>query len=95
MIDLLLAFDDETLLAAPLAAALGCPLRWIERHRFPDGESKLRLPAELPPRVALLRRWATKRPVRTRSFLLGGDSGAIQGFFSYPPSSHRPNHANH
>ena len=55
MIDLLLAFDDETRLAAPLAAALGVPLRWIERHRFPDGESKLKLPAELPPRVALLR----------------------------------------
>jgi len=55
LIDLLLAFDDETRLAAPLAAALGVPLRWIERHRFPDGESKLKLPAELPQRVALLR----------------------------------------
>jgi ribose-phosphate pyrophosphokinase len=55
MIDLLLAFDDETTLAEPLAAALGCPLHWIERHRFPDGESKLRLPAALPPRVAVLR----------------------------------------
>lgn len=55
MIDLLLAFDDETRLAAPLAEALGVPLRWIERHRFPDGESKLRLPAELPARVAVLR----------------------------------------
>lgn len=55
MIDLLLAFDDETTLAAPLAAALGCPLHWIERHRFPDGESKLRLPSALPARVAVLR----------------------------------------
>jgi ribose-phosphate pyrophosphokinase len=55
MIDLLLAFDDEAPLAEPLAAALGVPLRWIERHRFPDGESRLRLPATLPPRVALLR----------------------------------------
>ena len=55
MIDLLLAFDDETRLAAPLAAALGVPLRWIECHRFPDGETKLRLPATLPPQVALLR----------------------------------------
>jgi ribose-phosphate pyrophosphokinase len=53
--DLLLAFDDESHLAGPLAAALGVPLRWIERHRFPDGESRLRLPARLPPRVALLR----------------------------------------
>jgi ribose-phosphate pyrophosphokinase len=55
VIDLLLAFDDERTLAAPLAAALGCPLHWIERHRFPDGESKLRLPAALPARVAVLR----------------------------------------
>jgi ribose-phosphate pyrophosphokinase len=55
VIDLLLAFDDEAPLAEPLAAALGVPLRWIERHRFPDGESRLRLPAALPPRVALLR----------------------------------------
>lgn len=55
MNDLLLAFDDERHLAEPLAAALGWPLRWIERHRFPDGESKLRLPSGLPPRAALLR----------------------------------------
>ena len=55
MIDLLLAFDDESSLAEPLALAVGCPLRWIERHRFPDGESNLKLPAQLPPRVALLR----------------------------------------
>jgi ribose-phosphate pyrophosphokinase len=55
VIDLLLAFDDEAHLAAPLAAALGVPLHWVERHRFPDGESRLRLPATLPPRVALLR----------------------------------------
>jgi ribose-phosphate pyrophosphokinase len=55
MTDLLLAFDDERALAEPLAAALGCPLNWVARHRFPDGESKLRLPATLPSRVALLR----------------------------------------
>ncbi len=55
MIDLLLAFDDETHLAVPLAAALGVPLHWIERHRFPDGETRFRLPAGLPPSVALLR----------------------------------------
>jgi len=55
MTDLLLAFDDERHLAEPLAAALKVPLRWIERHAFPDGESRLRLPAELPQRVALLR----------------------------------------
>jgi ribose-phosphate pyrophosphokinase len=53
--ELLLAFDDERHLAEPLTAALAVPLHWIARHRFPDGESRLRLPAALPPRVALLR----------------------------------------
>jgi len=53
--ELLLAFDDEWPLAEALAAALALPLQRIERHRFPDGESKLKLPAALPARVALLR----------------------------------------
>lgn len=55
MIDALLAYDDDRHLAEPLALALQVPLHEIEHHRFPDGESRLRLPAELPPRVALLR----------------------------------------
>jgi ribose-phosphate pyrophosphokinase len=54
-VSLLLAFDDEAALAQRLAAALGWPLAWVERHRFPDGETRLRLPAQLPARVALLR----------------------------------------
>jgi ribose-phosphate pyrophosphokinase len=52
---LLLAFDDETPLAEGLAQALGWPLATIARHRFPDGETRLRLPPTLPPQVALLR----------------------------------------
>jgi ribose-phosphate pyrophosphokinase len=55
MTELLLAFDDELHLAEPLAASLGVPLHTIERHDFPDGETRLRLPATLPPHVALLR----------------------------------------
>ena len=55
MTALLLAFEDECTLAQPLAAALGWPLAWIARHRFPDGESMLTLPQALPARVALLR----------------------------------------
>jgi ribose-phosphate pyrophosphokinase len=54
-LSLLLAFDDELQLAQRLAAALGWPLAAIERHRFPDGETRLRLPPSLPPQVALLR----------------------------------------
>lgn len=52
---LLLAFDDEAPLAEGLARALGGRLAQIERHRFPDGETRLRLPVALPPRVVLLR----------------------------------------
>lgn len=52
---LLLAWPDEAALATPLATALGCELAWVDVHRFPDGESRLRLPATLPPQTALLR----------------------------------------
>jgi ribose-phosphate pyrophosphokinase len=51
----LLAFDDEAGLAGRLAAAMGCEVHLIERHRFPDGETRLRLPPALPARVVLLR----------------------------------------
>jgi ribose-phosphate pyrophosphokinase len=52
---LVLAFDDEAPLAQALAAALGWHGGRIDRHRFPDGETRLRLPPRLPPRVVLLR----------------------------------------
>ncbi len=52
---MLLAFDDEADLAARLAEAGGWPLALIGRHRFPDGETRLRLPPELPARIVLLR----------------------------------------
>ena len=52
---LLLAFDDEQPLAEALAVALEIPLALVARHRFPDGESKLRLPPALPGELLLLR----------------------------------------
>lgn len=52
---MLLAFDDEWALARRLADALGWPLQAVQRHTFPDGETRLRLPPHLPPRVAVLR----------------------------------------
>jgi len=52
---LLLAFDDELTAATGLAAALALPIALVVRHRFPDGESKLRLPPVLPPRLLLFR----------------------------------------
>ncbi len=51
----LLAFDDEAALAERLAQELGWPLHLVQRHRFPDAEIRLRLPARLPERVVLLR----------------------------------------
>ena len=51
----LLHFDDETALATALAQALGWPCACIERHLFPDGETRLRLPPALPPDVVILR----------------------------------------
>ena len=36
-----------------LARELGCPALRIDCHRFPDGEAKVSLPADLPERVAL------------------------------------------
>ena len=52
---LVLAFDDEAVQARALAAALDWECAIVERHRFPDGETRLRLPPQLPPQVALLR----------------------------------------
>ena len=52
---LLLAFDDERAQAEALATALGVPMALVVRHRFPDGETKLRLPPELPAELLLLR----------------------------------------
>jgi ribose-phosphate pyrophosphokinase len=50
----LLYFDDESDAALRLAEAAGLAPSAIERHRFPDGELKLRLPPTLPGRVLLL-----------------------------------------
>lgn len=52
---LLLHFENERASAQRLAQASDLPLACVARHRFPDGELKLRLPAALPPRVVMLR----------------------------------------
>ena len=51
----LLAFDDEATLGQKLAQALDWPLAVVQRHHFPDGETRLRLPPALPRNVVLLR----------------------------------------
>lgn len=52
---LLLCFEDELETAARIARATELDLATIARHRFPDGEIKLRLPAVLPERLVILR----------------------------------------
>jgi ribose-phosphate pyrophosphokinase len=51
----LLCFEDELDSATRLAQAAGLTLCMIERHHFPDGEFKLRLPESLPARVVVYR----------------------------------------
>lgn len=51
----MLCFEDERRSGARIAQAGQLDLATIERHRFPDGELKLRLPAVLPERVVILR----------------------------------------
>ena len=52
---LLLHFDEDQASAARIGQAAGLETACIARHRFPDGELKLRLPPALPARVVLLR----------------------------------------
>jgi ribose-phosphate pyrophosphokinase len=52
---MLLAFADAEPLAGRLATALQRPLATVDVHRFPDGESLVQLPPELPDEVILCR----------------------------------------
>ncbi len=52
---LVLGFPDYAPQSRALANALGIPFAEIELHHFPDGESRLRLPPQLPARVILCR----------------------------------------
>jgi len=47
-VGLLLCFARDRDRGAALAARLGCDVRIVECHRFPDGELRLRLPGRLP-----------------------------------------------
>ncbi len=51
----LLAFPDSEAQARAVAERLDAPVDVVDVHRFPDGESRLRLPARLPAEVVLLR----------------------------------------
>lgn len=51
----LLHFEEDREFALALAEAAHLEAACVQRHRFPDGELKLRLPPTLPQRVVLLR----------------------------------------
>jgi ribose-phosphate pyrophosphokinase len=51
----LLYFDDESSTAEALAHSMGIACTPVSRHRFPDGELRLKLPAKLPEQVVILR----------------------------------------
>ncbi|MEO7104885.1 MAG: ribose-phosphate pyrophosphokinase-like domain-containing protein, partial [Rhodoferax sp.] len=53
--ELLLHFEEDQVNATRIAQAARLETACIARHRFPDGELKLRLPPQLPERVVLLR----------------------------------------
>ncbi len=52
---ILLCFEDEEGIATAAAGAAGLSLAVVDRHRFPDGEWRLRLPDALPARVVIWR----------------------------------------
>lgn len=52
---LLLGFPDYQLQAKNLARLLKVDFSEVEIHNFPDGESKLKLPAEIPDRIIICR----------------------------------------
>lgn len=52
---LILSFPDSISLASAIADKCDCGYAAIEVHAFPDGESRVRLPAELPEHVVLCR----------------------------------------
>lgn len=50
-----LAFVEYLAQAQRLSHVVGCPCTAIDSHHFPDGESRLRLPANLPETVIICR----------------------------------------
>ncbi len=55
MAGLVLGFEEDGVQARAFAAAAGLEYRQIELHRFPDGESRVRVPTGLPSRIWMFR----------------------------------------
>ncbi len=73
----ILHFADETAAAQRLASACGVPALEVGRHRFPDGELRLRLPVDasgcLPARLLLYRSLHDPNEKLVELLLLAGE----------------------
>lgn len=52
---LILAFEDYYPQAEKLALCLSMPIKQVELHQFPDGETKITLPERLPQKIIICR----------------------------------------
>ena len=52
---MILGFSESEPQARAVADALGVPFALVDLHRFPDGESRVRVPPALPPRTVIYR----------------------------------------
>lgn len=69
---MLLYLEDEHIPATRLAEAAGLQAVCVERHRFPDGELKLRIPPNLPPKVVLFRSLADPNEKLVELLIIAG-----------------------
>lgn len=60
---MLIYLEDEADAALAFARAAGLTAAAVQHHRFPDGETRLRLPPALPPRVVI---WRSLHPANER-----------------------------
>jgi ribose-phosphate pyrophosphokinase len=74
---MLLSFPDSAAQGAELAAAAGMVHAVIDVHRFPDGESRLQLPPQLPAEVVLLRSLHDPNAKLTELLIAAGGARAL------------------
>ena len=73
----LLHFEEDSAMAQAIAGPAGLTARIIGKHRFPDGELKLRLPTPLPRRVVVLRSLHQPNEKLVELMLIAGEASAL------------------
>ena len=74
---LVLGFPDYETQGRALASALDAPWAPVDLHRFPDGETRLRLPPSLPERVVVCRSLDQPNGKLTELMLTAGGARAL------------------